>query len=421
MLEIGEEAQGGTDLPSSSLEALTKAEIVIPVITPAFLKSRWFTNKAKPVIRYCVEASLSREGKKLVIPVWAMHPGAVLSAEKEVRGESPLLQLQGEPFTLWNGESWVILSDPQTTHEAKDGYSDRLEHLAWEIQQALSERPKEIQHAVYIALTGGARQDQREKLRRTLRRRGFRVEPSAFSRWDRPDDFKIEVKKRLKDCSLFLQVATPKGTVEAGFPEDAFDLEHQIAKDERGENKVLRWIDDKMEDGNDLGAIIETLSCFTDRVTRLLRAPQDAAISTPVSPSSRVMLYIDFHPDDTALAEQLFRELDDHDVSYTDALQSANVSEHMRFMKDLFTEESLRGSVYLYGSGNSHEHVKKRLLRERSVRRRLAVDRRLGFALVDGPPPDKEVARFSFPDVVSINCREGVTFDKLKEFIAGLG
>ena len=406
------------------LSKIGRSATLLVVMSPAYLQSDWCRREREAFLNLVHDRIA--EGSVFVVEVREVN-----------HSEYPKEFADLVPVSFW-------LKDPESKTDRPLGvpnpdeekYYKRLLRLSYLIKcqmehlVAKQSRPqdKEISPVavgpsvtVYVARSTEDLEDREEELRSYLGQYGITVLPQT--RYPQTDAAAFEgaMQSDLSLSKLYVQLLSGSRGRELDFPPFKRHpcFQHEVAQ--RLEKPKFLWRDRSLELSSirDPEYLKLVESARTSAFEEFKRAVADEALKPQAQspdPPPYVMVFVNADHRDRELARQIGRELKQNGVECLYPLESGTPEEIRRDLEDTIRE--CDGILFIYGRiGADWVRYQWRQGRKALSQRKTPLK---ALAVFEGPPPDKTDIAVDIPNLITLNCRDGVSALVLNEFVRSL-
>lgn len=411
-------------LTPALLDTLGQTATVVLILSPGYLASAWCQRECNTFLQMTAERL--RGGTRVFVV--EREPVDITAKPEELR------DLLGYRFWVQEPDRRAprLLGFPQPL--PGDPYYDLLNDLAFDLATELK-RLRELtasppvsapatRPAVFLAEVTDNLLTQRDEVKRYLDQVGFRVLPDAdlYSLyWRDPEALTQVISGNLHSCRLFVQLLS--GLTGRHPPAQPTLARVQYEAARQAGKPILQWrapeLPAQTETDPDQWALLTGDQVFVGNLEafkREVRTRADAKPPPTVAPSAGKLVFLDAGAEDKALVLELGRLLKAQGMAFTLPVRKGTPMEVRQDFEDCVLCSD--GVVVFYGA-SSHVWVRQQL--RQCFRLEGQRDRPLKVAAVyEGPPGDKEPLDFERPDMLMIDCRQGLDESRLQPLLAAL-
>lgn len=400
------------------LDAVRGSAFLLVVMSPSYLRSAWCGRAGEAFLSIVRERIATRS--MLVIRA---HPVSTDAQPEEFRDRQGIDLFVPDP-----GEgNHRLLGHPSADDPA---FIDRIITVNGELEEHLrrlrslgghgSAPPPPPGELVFVAPATDDLVDYEEELKAYLKQAGLGVLPSPQSQYPTADraSFEAAVLQELDRCCVFAQLLSATRGRKIEFAPDGRmpALYSDLAC--RAQKPVLQWRErglapETVSDPQHRALLEGARACGIEEFKRAVveRARQKPAPKRQRTP--QVVAFVNADSPDRALASDIGKVLAELGVDCYWPLEEGD-PEVIR--KDL--EESLQicdGLVLVYGK-TRQAWVQHQL---RQARKALSARERppSAMAIFKGPPPEKPDIAAAIPELIMLDCRNGVDRDEIRKFV----
>jgi TIR domain len=283
--------------------------------------------------------------------------------------------------------------------------------------------PRETGVKVFVAAATDDLEEREKDLHGYLSQAGLTVLPSPQSRYpaNALDSYEAAVLHELSDCTVFAQLLSASRGRELEFaPGQRLPSLHlELAR--RAQLPIMQWrsrdLDlDSVKDPRHRALLDGAQACGIEQFKRDLLA-QARKKPTPRRPlSTQVMVFVNANASDRGLARELGNTLSAMGVDCYWPIEDGSPEVIRADLEDNLN--SCDGLVLVYGQTRL-DWVHQQL---RQARKTLSIRERpiKTLAIFEGPPSEKPNLAVAIPQLVTLNCRNGVDPNTLRLFVATL-
>lgn len=413
---------GNVPLTTELVGKLRASATLVIVMSPSYVASEWCRRERNAFLQLARECV--RDGRIFVVR--CREPD-----RKDVPPEFG--ELLGYPF-------WT--KDAQTGIERCLGALDPPEQEYWDqvirLSAQLAGKLKALKAAgdgraaeaapavsVFVARSTDDLGDREEELKGYLEQQSIAVLPQTWYPTNDPDAFRTAMEADLRRCKVFAQLvsATPGRKVQPGAELRYPVLQHACAAErtDPGPIPILLWRPAErdvreVEDAQHRSLLERARACgfeeFKRAVMDEVRRVPAATRREPLS----LAAFVDADPRDRGLADQVGNLLQREGIdTILPALEGPPEEIRKDFEQNLIDCDGL---LLVYGSSEPL-WVRSQLAQIRKVSTQRAKPFAV-LALFMGPPPQKGELGLKLPNVVTVDCREGLRPEALRDFAQAL-
>ena len=360
--------------------------------------------------------------------------------ESAVRSDA-LESIRSVSFWEDDGNGPRVLGHPRVRPELDTSYYAKIDDLS----RLIHARMKDIQSEsgssldvssgsqiavaadVFLAESTDDLDSARTELERYLDQFGLGVRPSTWYPRDERD-FRQQVSADLEQSVVFVQLLSelagkrpPQG--ERTYVQIQWDLAKQAGL------PILQWRSSQLDvnairdeshrqlaDNDEIQAV--ELEQFKRAVVQSALREKERRTEQPEDDETAdgVFVFVNVERDDSALADDLCALLDESGCSYATPIYEGRPDEIRRDLEANLLE--CDGLIVVYG-GIAEQWVREQLRQWRKILFRR--DKPLiALAIYEGPPAEKGRLGMRLPKMKTIDCRDGLQEDRVREFIATL-
>jgi len=422
------EHAGNHPLTPSLLTAVRGSALLLVVMSPSYLNSTWCARERNSFLELARDRVA--DGRVFIVDF--------LDVRLELRPRE-FGDLTGFPFWVFD----TVAGATRTLGESNPSEDEFIRHL-YGLSQHVANQLRRLEAAaheaarapvapapagadgVLVARATDDLEEREQEIRNHLVQAGLRSPPRKMYLQTSEQEFEAALLADLRQCKVFAQVLSSARGPEMVFggegrlPVRLFDLAKKSGI------KILQWRDRGVDpssvgDPTHRKLLDGAIACPIEEFKRLLVDEAKRVPPVPRSRPAKVIVYVDTDPADRELALAIGQELSRAGIACYFPLD-AGTPEQIR--KDV--EANLRdcdGVLVVYGSSEID-----------SVRTRLRFDSKIvsqresppaTLAIYEGPPPDalklkRLLASMMDPDVMVINCADGVRPERLEPFVTRL-
>ena len=419
---IDHNLDGNHPLTPDIMQAIRRSATILPIVSPSYIESEWCARERNAflgVARDCVS-----EGR-----VFIVH-----CREVDRQFQPPEFgDLKGFKFWTQDSDAGGVMRPLGLADQKEPAYFTAVINLADKLSQKLKEirtartagapvsAPAEVEH-VFVARSADDMETREEELVSHLTQAGLRVLPETWYREDSEQEFRAAMQADLQRCSVFVQLlgglagrrATRFAEVRR-FPA----IQHDIAR-ETGK-QILQWRDLAVDpaavedqchrallEGARAGGFEEFKRAVVEASCRKVETPRQRAVNAAV--------FVNADRADREIAKNLSELLKEQGVECYRPCEEMNPEKVRQDFEMKLT--NCDGLVLIYGA-TEPSWVINQLLQGRKILGRR--DRPLAArAICFAPPPEKIDLAVALPDLITLECRDGVTPQMLRPFVERL-
>jgi hypothetical protein len=243
--------QGNDKFDEEIMSRLSKAKIIVTVISPGYLNSEWCMKELREFLKAAESSSeLDVENKSRIFKVVKTH-----------------VPIEEQPDEIRNllGYNFFQLDEKDHPHELmpEEGFpnyykfKEKLDDVAWDIHKFLKAIDKQIEtgeqlslsppeKTVYLAETTFDLQEERENIQRSLKQDGYTILPDRqLPLLLKDGNFRDSVREYLKRCKLSIHlIGNMYGVVPEGEERSIIELQNELAMEQCKNDQLnqLIWI-----------------------------------------------------------------------------------------------------------------------------------------------------------------------------------
>jgi hypothetical protein len=405
-------------ITSQLLEAARSSATLLVVMSPSYLASEWCRRERN--------AFLSVVNDRI-----AAGSLLVVRARPVVRDVQPeeFRDLRGiEFFSSESGSRHRLLGIPSANELP---FIERIcaltEELAAQLQSLRARRetgrPSSSATKVFVATATDDLEDREKDLHGYLTQAGLMVLPSPQSRYPTTDlaSYEAAILGELGSCSVFAQLLSQSRGRELEFAPGQRSPALQLELARRAQIPILQWRPREL----DLGAIQDpghrsvlegAQACGIEQFKRTIldRARQKPEPRRPRP--SQVVVFVNANTTDRGLACELGQALSTMGVDCYWPIEEGSPESVRADLEDNLN--SCDGFVLVYGRTRL-DWVHQQL---RQARKTLSIREHpvKMLAIFEGPPSEKPGLAAAIPQLMTLNCRNGVDPNMLRQFVETL-
>ncbi|MBV9248934.1 MAG: toll/interleukin-1 receptor domain-containing protein [Acetobacteraceae bacterium] len=419
------------------LDIARRSAVLVILLSPGYIASEWCRNERDAFLGIVSE----REDRTVLV--------AELERMDEVRRPAELSDLN--PFRFWAERSGPRgsarrLGFPRPHPEDRE-YYDRIDDLAREIfgelkriasgphllaapaatphagpmQTAAGPKSVSANGSVFLAQVTDDLDSDRNGVRRYLEQAGINVAPKGWYSLD-PNAFRKAAMGDIAEADLFVQLLSEiPGKRPPDLPEGYLQLQLQIALEMN--KPVLQWRSPRINlteiEDESHRALLDRETVQAEGIEEFKQSIKRRLDALRRPPSTRrqpeAFVFVDMDSVDRSLAEELCDILYRHGAGYILQSDTPDPGEYRRELEENLSQ--CDGLVVVYGS-TTVNWVKNALL---GCRKALATRPSLPtLAVFEGPPAPKDRLPIKLPNMMVLNCHNGVDEDAIDRFLASI-
>ncbi len=405
------------------MDTLSRTATLIIVLSPGYVASEWCKREKDTFLNLVKECGGSR--------VFVVERDMVEEHERP----SELSDLKG--FKFWRrdreGKPPRILGSPKPEYPADREYYNLVDDLSHELatelrslkvaagptDTAVTETTHPEQPTVFLAQVTDDLETERNNVKRYLKQVGINVLPDTWYRQE-PNAFRETAQRDLAACELFVQLLSGVGGRKPpDLPQGYVKLQIGLAR--TAGIPVLQWRSPALELANveeeEHRAILDGNTVRAEAIEDFKREIRSRLLEKPApEPKLSAFVFVNMETPDRPLAEEVCSVLDAYGADYVLPVESDNPAENRRDLEqNLLTCD---GVIVIYGA-STVTWVRRQLLECRKIL--VGRERPLrAFAVIEGPPQEKDRLDLKIHNLQFINCRHGLDEAKLKVFLGSL-
>ena len=416
---IDHNLDGNHPLTPDIMQAIRRSATILPIVSPSYIESEWCARERNAflgVARDCVSA-----GRIFIVRCRDVDPRLLPREFGELKG-----------FKFWTQDSDAggVIRPLGLTDMKEPAYfsevinlSDKLAQKLKEIREArtaaTSSSASPAMEHVFLAFSMEDMEARERELVGHLTQAGLRVLPETWYREDSEQEFRAAMQADLQRCSVFVQLLGGlAGRRAARFAEGRRfpAIQHDIAR-EAGKT-ILQWrdlaVDPAAVDDECHRALLEGARAggFEEFKRAVVEATRRKARPSAVNAA----VFVNADKADREIAKNLSELLKEQGVECYRPSEEINPEKVRQDFEIKLT--ACDGLVLIYGT-TEPSWVINQLLQGRKILGQR--DHRLAArAICFAPPPEKIDLAVALPDLISLDCRNGVTPEMLRPFVERL-
>ncbi|MGT2475133.1 TIR domain-containing protein [Paraburkholderia terrae] len=407
-------------------DALRSSATLLVVASPAYLKSDWCTRERNAFLSTVREKSASRIFR--------------IDLDRLNRDDFPAEFGELLGYTFWgpdcNGNPRTF-GMPVNDAQREPEYITALTKLRMELGAELT-RIHSMESAtevvappvatIFLAEVTDDLDAQREALSTYAKQANLRVLPETLYPYNDVAEYRRRMAADLKESKVFVQLLSElPGKKPQGWDARLPALQYEEAK--KTGLAILQWrgreLDTARMDIADMPHRVllvgpDVRACGSGEFKRAVveEATRPPKLVTGKAPSSNILVFVNSDSPDRDIADDVCRILKSEGVGYSMPIYDEQ-TKPADVRADLELNLSMcDGLIVVYG----HTPVTW-------VRRQLAQGHKIlsqrdqpltVLGLVEGPPPSKQDVGFQLPNMLSLDCKDGVRREVLSRFVASL-
>jgi hypothetical protein len=426
-----EQIAGHVQFPPKIIHDVQKSATILIVLSPGYISSEWCGRESQTFL----QAVREKTGPATNVFIVEMDKVELDDRPLELRN----LNVNGYKFWTQEHEHGPTqtLGYPQPRSD-DDLYNRALNLLVYELARHLRSLDNTKQTTtpasgidrptVFLAEVTEDLEDERLQVEEYLRQEGLQVlpdtRPSVY--FHEPQEYEKALDRDLEQSGFFVQLLSkvsgrkPK-TIPQGYP----SFQYELAKQKNLQTLQWRSPELKVEDVKDTdhrGLITrETVMAvhleeFKREIVKRTTSKANSQ-SQPARGNFGPTVLVDAEKHDLDLGKAVVEVLKKHGMGWTLPLHDVKPSIYRKDLESRMTD--CDGFVLVYGKSPNYwarEHIQW-LRRTRKLKKPTEP---LKTALLEGPPEPKEDVNDSLPNMLVLNCRQGICEIELQKFITSL-
>lgn len=425
-------------LTEQIVDAVRKADVLVVVLSPAYLASAWCATERNEFLRAAKERGRSRV---VIVEKYRIEEADRPEEFRELTG-----------FRFWmekeegNGTLPLGFPTPDAQNPAHANYYTKVDDLCEWLAKALQSQSAYPQNflreprrvvatprsagtsptPVFLAPVGYDLETQWEGVLRYLRQAGVEVLPEAVHSYPlEPESFTTAAEKDLRRCGLFAQLLSEIPFREP--PDSATEYAQLQVKLAQSLGKpILQWrhprtMVSRVSDAA-LRNLLDAETVRSESIEDFKQEVRRRAFEKPPARSEgtmRAYVLVDATTKDAPLAHQISKALSDYgapvvELAAPDTEGAAAATDPQDVRKEL--EENFRecdALIVVYGqSPSSWVMAQYKQWRKSQAERKRSAN---SLALVDGPP--EKQFQVHLPGMQIVDCRKGLDEACLRQFL----